>query len=134
MGLIPFQTLRKSNHDGPVKPSCEVIRTSDELKNFYDLLDYENPHRDIIIPPVNFDTEMVLAVARGECPTEGYSVEIEEIIEHEGKLIAMIYEINSEEGIQTACSYPYHAVKTARYDGEIEFRKNGKLKSETENK
>ncbi|MEN9625706.1 MAG: PrcB C-terminal [archaeon] len=115
--FIEFETLRKSDHDGPPRPTRKVITNAVELKNFYDLLDSE---RDIPLPSVDFETDMVVAVARGECLTEGYSVRIEDIIRYDGRLIAVVCETDPEEGVLQTCCYPYHLIRTQKCDG-IEF-------------
>jgi hypothetical protein len=119
--VIEFTTVAQGVYDGPHTTKEEVIRNRDEYRAFFD----GSPPND---PDVDWDNEVIVAVALGERRSGGYSVDITEIILH---LIGIrqgfndiFYRETTPSGISTdALTYPYHAVKCGREGSRYAFMK-----------
>lgn len=77
------------------------------------------------LPDIDFSRETILAVFMGTRSTGGYSIEISNIKEHEGKITAIIETESPEPGemVTMALSQPYHIVKINIAEKDIEFKK-----------
>ena len=76
-------------------------------------------------PPVDFKSDMILAVFQGWCPTGGYRVEITQVGETDEHLtVAVKYrEPRGLQGLVThAVTYPAHLVSVPRSDKPVGFR------------
>ena len=118
---VDFETLKKSYYDGPLKRNNCIIKNNSELNNFFEELSFlqlDYPP----IPKINFSDNIVIAVARGGCPSEGYGIEIKKLRKDNGKLEVLVEETNPINDVLTdICTYPYHIIKTKKHEGEISF-------------
>jgi hypothetical protein len=118
---IEFTTVAQGEYDGPHTAKEEVIRSLDDYSAFFDGSPPNNPD-------VDWEKEVILAVALGERRSGGYSVEITKIILHLVGIRQGFNDISYVEttpsGITTdALTYPYHAVKCQREGSRYAFIK-----------
>jgi hypothetical protein len=111
---IKYVTISQGEDDGPKSSKEEVISNEDAYTTFFD----GSPPNT---PDVNWEEEMVVAVALGERSSGGYSVEITSIRHHKGSV-----EIRYTETVPTGVSTdpitcPYHAVKCQRVGDRYDF-------------
>ncbi|MBS3093213.1 protease complex subunit PrcB family protein [Candidatus Pacearchaeota archaeon] len=125
MNEIYFETLEISCL-GPEQKGDYVIKDDSHLKDFYQTLQPDNS-RLSQLPKIDFTKEMIIAVARGECPSTDYTTKIEKLKEEKDSPRGEILEVfvekeNPQKRVKdTQCGYPVHIIKTQRYDGEIYF-------------
>jgi uncharacterized membrane protein len=74
-------------------------------------------------PPIDFDSQMVIAVFAGHRPTPGFEVEVAGTRREGNALVIMVNEREPPAGIVVAqvLVSPYHIVSLPRDDGEIRF-------------
>jgi hypothetical protein len=116
---IEYVTLSQGEDDGPEAAKEEVINNQDAYTTFFD----GSPPNT---PDVNWEEEMVVAVALGERSSGGYSVEITNIKHHTTGLTQGSVEIRYVERVPSGVSTdpitcPYHAVKCQRVDYRYDF-------------
>jgi len=75
------------------------------------------------IPEIDFDTELVIAVFRGSCPSLEYSVFVEKIEETEDSIIVYVVYKNPGEYCRQryAISSPYIIIKTKQTNKYIDI-------------
>jgi len=116
-----FETIDKGTQSGYHKRGSLVIKDQAGWENVWNLhtsnLD-QIPH----VPEVDFNTDMVIAIFRGEFPSSGFYTEITNIAESKDKLEVTVTETNDLQGmLLDVMTYPYHIVKLRRSDLPVEF-------------
>jgi hypothetical protein len=109
---IAFTTVAHGQQDGPKTAKEEVIGSHAAYTAFFDGSPPDSSD-------VNWDEEIVVAVALGERRTGGYSVEITRIALTTigitaGTVFISYVERTPEDGAPDVLTYPYHAVKCRR--------------------
>jgi hypothetical protein len=109
---IEYVTISRGEDGGPKDAKEEVINNQDAYKSFFD----GSPPNT---PDVNWEEEMIVAVALGQPSSGGYSVEITSIRLHTIGLMQGSVEIRYVEKVPSGVSTgpktrPYHAVKCQR--------------------
>jgi len=115
--LIDFESIESGFY--PVRRVNET-----EILFINDPEDYNESFRGIRNETdIDFEESTVLAVVLGVRPTGGYSIEIEEIIEKEDKLVIKAIETRPGEScrVTMAQTYPYHVVSVEKMDEEPEM-------------
>ena len=124
-GEIWFVTIEQETFRGPApvngQPELVVIRTQDEWQEFWGTFN-SGEQSSRTFPPVNFQTEMVVAVL-GIGHSSGFSVTIEKVVETAGG-IAVYAEFKTPwggSGLLPAFTFPHHIVRLARVRGDVEL-------------
>jgi hypothetical protein len=75
------------------------------------------------VPDVSFAAEMVIVVSMGTRPSGGYSIEIDEVHESDGKLYVSVVETSpgASCGLTAALTAPVFAIRVPRRDGAVVF-------------
>lgn len=118
---LEYVTIDQGEFGGPKVAKEEVISSQDAYTTFFE----DSPPNT---PDVNWEEEMVLAVALGERRSGGYSVEINRIRHHtigfmQGSVEIRYVETVSSGATHDALTYPYHAVKCQRVGYRYDFTK-----------
>lgn len=118
-----FENISKESYSGHNERKNYVIKEVSEWKNLWGMVHIGTTPKPVL-PDINFDNEMIIAVFQGMHSTGGYSIEITQIIEKDKSLEIFIKETSPAPGSVTtqAVTQPYHIVKTKRTDKEIIFR------------
>ncbi len=121
---IKFKTLVR-NQLGPKMADDEVIDTQDEYEAWI-----ASCAGDQAAFPKNIDwnVEMVLAVAAGEQPTAGHEIAILAVAEITGGFVGIqwevLYTMRRDHGMSgQVITYPQHVVKTRKFGGVVTFRR-----------
>lgn len=116
-----FETIDKGTQSGYNKRASLVIKDQAEWENVWNL---HTSNLDQIprVPKVDFNTDMVIAIFRGEFPSSGFYTEITNITESKDKIEVTVTETNDLKGmLLDVMTYPYHIVKLRRSDLPVEF-------------
>ena len=118
------EILKGYYSNGFTEEGSLVIKSQGEWEEFWIRL-HEGSDPIPLLPEVNFDSEIVVAVFMGEKSSGGYEISIEKIIEKDSELVISIREVNPKlgEGVTMALTQPFHIIKTQRVDKEIRFDK-----------
>ncbi|MEM0357520.1 MAG: protease complex subunit PrcB family protein [Candidatus Bathyarchaeia archaeon] len=75
-------------------------------------------------PEIDFSTATVIAVFMGQCPTTGYSIEVEEIIDTGLTVVVKVEKVYPGKNCVAgeALTYPYHIVKTSKINKQVIFQ------------
>ena len=119
-----FETVARSGHSGHDDRKNYAIKDISEWRNLWDIVNatvFPKP----VLPNIDFNNEMIVAVFMGQRNTGGYSIEIVEIIEKANSLEIMIKEtspsLSPGDVVTQAFTQPFHIVKTKRIDKEVLF-------------
>jgi hypothetical protein len=116
-----FETISKGTQSGYNKRDSLVIKDPVEWEKIWSL---HTSNLDQIprIPTVDFNTDMVIAIFRGEFPTSGYLTEIAQISESNDKIEVTVTETDDVKGmVLDVLTYPYHIVKVKKSDLPVSF-------------
>ena len=116
-----FETIAKGTQSGYNKRDSLVIKDQAEWEKIWNLhtsnLD-QIPH----VPEVDLNTDMVIAIFRGEFPTSGYLTEIAQINESNDKIEVIVTETDEVKGmVLDVLTYPYHIIKVKKSDLPVNF-------------
>jgi len=116
-----FETIQKGTQSGYTERASLVIKDQAEWEKVWNLhtsnLD-QIPH----VPEVDFNTDMVIAVFRGEFSTSGYSTEITDITESKDRIDVTVTETDETKGmVLDVLTYPFHIVKVNKSDLPVNF-------------
>jgi RNA polymerase sigma factor (sigma-70 family) len=119
---VKFVTIAKEDFQGPKVPHQSVITTAREWQAAMPIYWLNGPPE---LPAVDFDKQMVLAVAMGTKPSSGYATEITRIERADKGLIVHYREKEPAPGevVQTAITGPFHIVRTDK-GGPVTFVKD----------
>ena len=140
--FIALLVLGFASNVQPQELKFEVLNTSSnpslcKMKGIYtfnsrnDLIDlWKEAFNTDIVPQIDFNTDMVIAIFRGSCPTLSYSVSVEKIEEKEDIILVYVQYMNPGMNCRQshAISSPYVIIKTKKTDKQIEFIEYEKIK------
>jgi hypothetical protein len=116
------RALVKEYSSGVTAPARDVIRSSQKWSDFWTQV-YANRSPVPALPAVNFNDKVVVAVAQGQKPSGGYSVDIAELYRRGDALYVVVKETKPGRtcGTTAALTQPVHAVEIPRTDGNVFF-------------
>ncbi len=119
-----FSTLDRGSQSGVRERKFVVIKNENDWKALWiSHASLSMPPK--AMPPVDFQTEMIVAVFSGEEPTGGYSIEITAIREDSTKhaLEVVVHESKPPPGVMViqALTQPYHIVKLKQTQLPVTF-------------
>lgn|SRR3989338_3702850 len=119
----PFETIARSARSGHNDRKNYVIKEASEWRSLWDIV-YAGTTPKPVLPGINFNNEIIIAVFQGMRFTGGYSIEIMNVIEKNNSLEILVKETSPSPGsfVTQAFTQPFHIVKTKRVDKEIVFR------------
>lgn len=129
---LHFETVEQGANSGILQKEQAVIKTQQEWQALWDRVhSLEEPKP--VLPVIDFENEMAVAVFMGQRNTGGYSVEIMEITEEYSGLKVYYKESLSLPGgiVTQALTAPYHIVKLNRTDKPVSFAEQGSGNSST---
>ncbi len=120
---IEYVSIAQGEDGGPKEAKEEVITSQGAYSAFFD----DSPP---VLPDVDWEHEMVVAVALGERTSGGYSVQITSISLVtmgflQGTVTIWYVETTPSGGSTDPFIYPYHAVKCQRVGYRYDFIKDG---------
>ncbi|MEK7398156.1 MAG: protease complex subunit PrcB family protein, partial [Candidatus Poribacteria bacterium] len=118
---LKSETIGIGTQSGYHKRSALVIKDNAEWEKIWNL---HTSNLDQIprIPAVDFKTEIVIAIFRGEFRTSGYATEITNITEFSDKIVVTVTETDENGGfVLDVLTYPFHIVKLKRSELPVEF-------------
>ncbi len=119
--VLKLDTIAIGTQSGYHKRDSIVIKDEKEWERIWSL---HTSNLDQIpnVPKVNFETEMVIAVFRGEFPSSGFETEITNVIEFSDKIVVTVTETNHLGGmLLDVMTYPFHIAKIKRSELPVEF-------------
>lgn len=119
--VLKPETIDIGTQSGYHKRAEIVIKDENEWERIWNL---HTSNLDQIprIPKVDFKTEMVIAIFRGEFPSSGFETEITNITEFSDKIVVTVTETNHLGGmLLDVMTYPFHIVKIKRSELPVEF-------------
>jgi len=123
---LPFSTLSKGYNAPGITGRVEMIfydenSFSDAWKKLApsDASAYASP----IAADVDFSREMLILVSPGTCPTGGYDVVIEKVVDRKSEIevIVLYKEPRPDEFVTEALTQPYHLITLERRDAPARF-------------
>lgn len=116
----PVRTIERGVESGIDSPRHAAARTGAEWTALWKAHHVERP-----APPVDFTTEMVIAVFLGTRPSAGYGVEIVSAAERDETVVVTFRETKPAPGAVTAqiLTSPYHIAAVPASRAPIVFRK-----------
>ena len=129
--LVPVDLVRGST-SGVMERGVRVMRTQAE----FDALWEEHTrlvHPTPPMPPVDFESSMVVAVFMGECMSGGHAVQIDEVVtvpEHDDQPAGVVVRVTEsspgpDELATMAITSPFHFVVVERAAGDASLRPAG---------
>jgi hypothetical protein len=118
---IKFDTIDKGTQSGYNRRASIVIKDQNKWEEIWNL---HTSNLDQIprIPKVDFNTEMVIAIFRGEFTSSGFDTEVTRVIEKNGKIEVIVTETDNLNGMALdVMTYPFHIIKIKRSDLIVEF-------------
>lgn len=116
---LEFETIEKKSYSGNSEKRNYVVKNSKEWNDLWikKIVDKR------MVPYIDFDKDMIIAVFQGEKTTGGYSIEINRITEKENVIEVSILETSPGPGcmVTKMLTSPYHIVKLAKQTKEIKF-------------
>jgi hypothetical protein len=115
-----MRTLDQGTISSVATPKQEVLRTSEAFTTLW-----QSHQRRRVVPRVDFDKEMVVAIFQGSQPTAGYKVEIVSVQEEGGAPVVRYREEKPGGGEVAAqiVTAPYHIVAVPRIEGAPRFER-----------
>ena len=119
-----FESMGKSGYSGLEDRKDYVIKDASEWKNLWEVA-YARVSQKPALPVVDFNNEMIIAVAQGSHSTGGYNIEVTGILEKENSLEVQVKETSPAPGaiVTQAFTQPFHIVKTKKSDKEVVFKR-----------
>jgi hypothetical protein len=120
--FLEFVTISKGYHSGIITPQNLIIKdnlTWKKIWNIHSKIRLPQPG----LPDVDFAKEMVIAIFKGECPTGGYTTEIDSVEKVGDRIIVHIAETKPDPDniVTQALTQPYHIIRTERTILIVEF-------------
>src|SRR3989338_8741704 len=115
---ISFDTVDKDFYGNIQEKSQKVIQNSE------DFLELWNEVGSLkLLEEIDFSKYTVIAVAQGQKPTGGYSIEINKVKETRVKIQVYIIETfpDPDDVVTQAFSSPYHIIKIEKSNKKVEF-------------
>jgi len=118
---ISFDTIDKGTQSGYHERSSFIIKDQARWEEIWNL-HTSNLDQVPRIPKVDFDTDMVIAVFRGEFPSSGFDTKVTGITEKGGKIEVTVTETDNIGGmVLDVITYPFHIIKTKKSALPVEF-------------
>ncbi len=117
---IEFEVIGAGNN-GEKYECIEIIENKyDFEKKWKEMISTDKP-----TPVIDFNTECVIAISRGQCGSSGYGIRIKKVYEDRGYItIEMIYRNPGEScRVYYAITNPYLLIRLKNKDLDIEFEK-----------
>jgi len=118
-----FRTLLHGYQSSLKAGTIRVARNANEWNELW------NEHSATMLPrpappSVDWEKEMVVCVALGERPTEGYAIKIDNVERDGERLIVEAHEVKPAPDaiVPQVITHPYVMAVTPRTDGEVELR------------
>eukprot|EP00588_Corethron_pennatum_P015324 CAMPEP_0194280102 /NCGR_PEP_ID=MMETSP0169-20130528/15910_1 /TAXON_ID=218684 /ORGANISM="Corethron pennatum, Strain L29A3" /LENGTH=132 /DNA_ID=CAMNT_0039024701 /DNA_START=191 /DNA_END=589 /DNA_ORIENTATION=- len=119
---MSFESIERGTYSGIKEARTELFRSADAFRTFW------GKHGSSTNPPpslpvVDFDTEMVAVVHRGDFGSGGYGVEVKSV-EADGEDVVIKYKSsNPPQGamVTMAFTQPFHVVKIPARAGQARF-------------
>jgi hypothetical protein len=128
---VPFQTIDKGDHSAIEDPLTEVYRTEVEFATFW-ARHKKNEWEPPPVPVVDFASQIVAAVFRGQKNSGGYDVEISSVDQEEAgddDLVVnfMTSDPSPDDMVIAVMTQPYHIVKIGHSGvGRVTFEGSGR--------
>ena len=106
---VPFEEIDKGEISGYETRNNVTIRDDTAWETLWTEMQSIHSHPDDL-PEVNFTEEIVIAVYRGPCGSNGYSITITRIVVTSTNYIVYVQE-SGQGGPLAVMTYPYHVVK-----------------------
>jgi hypothetical protein len=110
-----FRELAKGTFSGIQEERQAVLREPEEWGKFW--VEHARGHLpEGDPPPVNFESEMVVAVTMGQRPTGGYEIAIDQVLEEGGQVVVRVVRRTPPEDAMLiqAMTAPFHFVAVPR--------------------
>ena len=117
-----FDVIYTAQVSGILDVRRTVIRDAEEWSAFWaEATSIMEPQPDV--PAVDFEQEMVIVAAMGRRVSGGYAIEIEEVLESDAGLFAVVKGTSPGADciVTTALTAPVTAVRVARSDDAVSF-------------
>ena len=108
---VPFEEIDKGEISGYESRNNVVVRDELAWETLWAEMQSINSQPDTL-PWINFTEGIVIAVFRGYCGTDGYSITITRIVVTVSSYIVYVQE-SGLGGPLTVVTYPYHVVKVS---------------------
>ncbi|MCS7191925.1 MAG: alkaline phosphatase family protein [Armatimonadetes bacterium] len=119
---LPIIAEWKGSYCGVIEPKQIVIKSA---KDWEDL--WKQVHKGKIlmpnIPAIDFNKNMVIAVFMGQKPTSGYSIQIAEVEQNDGEVIAKVRSTSPPMGaiVLQVLTQPFHIVVVPKVESRVRF-------------
>jgi hypothetical protein len=116
---VPFRVLASGTHSAITQPREWVIRDSARWRQLWRMTGHHASP-----PPVDFDSQMVIALFMGEQPSGGYSIGIARITDTpQGLQVEVRLQRPAPDSmVSMALTQPWVIVRLPRHDGPVQFR------------
>jgi hypothetical protein len=123
---LKFEVLKSSSRPSPSE--LKGIYTFDSRSDFLEI--WEEVSSTDLVSQIDFNTDMIIAIFRGVCPSLSYSVFIEKIEENKDSIFVFVQYLNPGENCRQslAISSPYIIIKIKKSFKQIEFVEREKIK------
>lgn len=114
---VPFVTVARGAQSGVQERLEAVVRSPVEWATLWT----RHAGRAAAPPPVDFATDMIIAVFGGTRPTSGYEVEITEVVTTEQGLQVTYRRQTPPAGavVRPALTSPFHIIRLPRAEGPV---------------
>jgi len=119
---MSFESIERGTYSGIKEARTELIRSADAFRTFWgEHGSGTNPPPPL--PAVDFDTEMVAVVHRGDFGTGGYGVEVTSVEADGGDVLIKYTSSNPplDAMVTMAFTQPFHVVKIPARAGPARF-------------
>ncbi|MBI2467065.1 MAG: protease complex subunit PrcB family protein [Candidatus Rokubacteria bacterium] len=118
-GSVAFVTVARGARSGVRDAAQSVVRSADGWAALW----ARHAGASAAPPPVDFATEMIIAVFAGTRPTTGYDVEITRVVATDGGLRVSYRERRPPAGtiVSPVLTAPFHIIRLPRADGPVEL-------------
>lgn len=115
--VVPFVTVARGARSGVREPLDAVVRTPEAWAALW----ARHIGASAAPPPLDFATEMIIAIFAGTRPTTGYDVEITRVVATDGGLRVSYRERRPPAGslVNPALTAPFHIIRLPRADGPV---------------
>ena len=117
---VPFEEIDKGEISGYESRDNVVVRDELAWETLWTEMQSINSQPDTL-PWINFTEGIVIAVFRGYCGTDGYSITITRIVVTVSSYIVYVQE-SGLGGPLTVVTYPYHVVKVSGHSLNLPVR------------
>lgn len=122
-GTLPVKTVAKGFNSLEKQKTELIIKSHEELKNLWNII-YATQLDKPPLPNIDFDTNIIIGIFLGEKPTAGFSIEVQKIMEENGKIIVYIEETSPPQDSFQAqiITEPYHVIQIPKMDKPVVYQ------------